>query len=75
VTKGEKFRLSQTTYGLDSDKNPIRIPIDSVVEVLTGEQNQEHMVEVDWKGTIVKVFAPHVQERGIPVRISHAKGS
>jgi hypothetical protein len=45
-----------------------------VIEVVTGEENQERMVEVDWEGTRVLVFAVDVQDRGIPVESSHAKG-
>ena len=67
MTKGQKFRLSQSTYGLDSGKQPIQVPIDSVVEVLTGEVDDHRMVEVDWQGTRVMLFAVDVQDRGIPV--------
>ena len=45
-----------------------------MIEVVTGEENQERMVEVDWEGTRVLVFAVDVQDRGIPVESSHAKG-
>ena len=71
MTKGAKFRLSQATYGVDSDKHPIRMPVDSVIEILTGEENRENMVEVDWNGTIVNLFLRDIQDRGIPVEPSH----
>jgi hypothetical protein len=65
--KGQKFRLSKSTYGLDSGRQPIQVPINSVVEVLTGEVDKQRMVEVDWQGTRVMLFAEDVQDRGIPV--------
>ena len=77
VTQGMKFRLSRSTLGfvfVDSGKRAIKVPTDSVIEVLTGEVNELHMVEVDWQGTRVMLFVVDVQERGIPVKSSHSKG-
>jgi len=74
--KGEKFRLSQPTSGVASlDLQIIVIPADSMIEVLTSKENHHQMVEVDWRGTTVMLFARDIQDRGIPVKRSHAKGS
>jgi hypothetical protein len=72
VTKGAEFRLSQPTLGVDSDRHTVQIPLGSVIKVLTGEENQERMVDVDWDGTIVKLFVQDIQVRGIPVKATHA---
>jgi hypothetical protein len=49
--------------------------VDSVIEVLTGEENHERMVEVDWEGVKVMLFAQDVEERGIPLNRRRAKAS
>ena len=71
VTKGAEFRLSQPTLGVDSDRHTVQIPLGSVIQVLTGE-DQQRMVEVDWDGAIVKLFVQDIQVRGIPVKATHA---
>ena len=71
MTKGVKFRLSQPTCGIASKglgMKAILLPQDSVIEVLTTRENDNRMLEVDWEGTTIMLFARDVQERGVPLK-------
>jgi len=74
--KGAKFRLSRPTSGVASlDLQIIVIPAESTIEVLNSKENHHQMVEVDWGGTTVMLFARDIQDRGIPVKRSRTKTS
>ena len=74
--KGQKFRLSQPTCGVVAlGRQIIVIPTDSIIEVLVGKQDHHQMVEVDWKGTTVMLFARDIQDRGTPIKRPHAKSA
>ena len=69
VTKGEKFRLSQPTCGvIFLERQIIVIPTDSVIQVVTVRQDNHQMVEVDWNGATLRLFARDIQDRGIQVK-------
>ena len=61
-----KFRLRNPTFGVtlkDGKMRPILIPKDSVIEVLDLQQTQR-MLNVDWEGVFVRLFAQDIEERG-----------
>jgi len=47
----------------DGKMRPILIPKDSVIEVLDLQQTQR-MLNVDWEGVFVRLFAQDIEERG-----------
>ena len=68
LTKRKRFRLSKATMGvrLEGGKavDTVQIPCDSVIEIVSGIETQQKMIEIDWRGLRVMVFARDVQDRG-----------
>lgn len=66
VTTRAKFRLSTPTFGItakDGKMRPILVPKASIIEVLDLQETQR-MVNVDWDGVLIRLFAQDIQERG-----------
>ena len=42
----------------------ILIPKDSVIKIVSRIENRHRMIEIEWAGTIVLLFAQDVRERG-----------
>ena len=69
--QGDKFRLITATLGIlsnDGHRIPVKIPKNATIEVLTGLLNHERMVEVQWEGHVVMMFAQDVRERCKSIR-------
>jgi len=40
------------------------VPKDSVIEIVNGIENRHRMIEIEWAGTTLLLFAQDVRERG-----------
>ena len=67
MKKSARFRLGTPTFGLtshDGETRPILIPAGSVVQIVSGIEDSQRMVEVHWDGVNVMMFVQDVQARG-----------
>lgn len=73
MAKAGALRLSMPAWGLranDGETRMILVPEGSVIQVTDQVENRQHMVEVDWDGFIVKLFAQDIRERGELIRFA-----
>ena len=78
VRKGERIRLMIPTFGLtsqDGQTRPVPIAKDSVIEIVSGTEDRQRMVEIDVNGVKAMMFVQDIQERGFLIERSRAKGS
>ena len=66
--KRESYRLKvpvlATLYSVGRQKLPTTIPAGVAVTVIDGDIQSDRLVDVDWDGTIVMVFAQDLRQRG-----------
>jgi hypothetical protein len=68
VLTGKRFKLRRETLGIESqdgDRVAVRVPSDSIVEVISGPTEHDmRMVQVHWKGRALVMFAEDIRQRG-----------
>jgi len=72
VTARSRLRLSTATWGVRSangEKCMVLIPEDSVIKIVSRIENRHGMIEVEWAGTVVLLFAQDVRERGESIEV------
>ena len=47
----------------------VLIPEDSVIKIVSRIENRHGMIEVEWAGTVVLLFAQDVRERGESIEV------
>ena len=79
MTKDECYRLSKSTFGVRLEEGKrsltVAIPRDSVIKIVSPVETPQKMIEVDWHGLRVMMFAKDVHERGVLVDCSGAEAS
>jgi hypothetical protein len=67
MIKSDRFRLSKDTFGVRLEEgkpgDTVLIPGDAVIEII-GAVDRNNMIEVDWLGFHVVVFAADIQDCG-----------
>jgi hypothetical protein len=67
---GKQFRLERATLAVavaDGCRHAISIPVGSILKVVSGPNNGDGMVNVNWNGRIVEMFEIDVDVRGTEI--------
>ena len=80
---GMQFKLTRSSIAIDVEdaiRQPLTIPDEAIVEVVSGTVDRHGLVDVFWQGRTVAVFASSLSVRnavvqraatcGMPVRVS-----
>ena len=65
---GKRFRMTRDTLAIDSSgekRTAVAVPTGEIVEVIRGPRPDDtRMVDVEWNGRILVMFAEDVEGRG-----------
>jgi hypothetical protein len=67
---GKRFRLTVATFCIESKvgrRQAIRVPVDSVLKVLSGPRPDKRFVDVVWDQRVLEMFAEDLKERGVEI--------
>jgi hypothetical protein len=67
---GKRYRLNTPTLAImvhDGQHSSVTVPAGDVVKVTSGPLDENRLVEVEWKGKVLLMFAIDLRERGEPV--------
>jgi len=69
---GKRFRLERATLAVgtrdDGKRRAVTIPAGSVIQVASGPDNGNGMVNVRWDGEIIEMFLIDLDVRGTEIR-------
>ena len=64
---GKRYRLKNSTLAImvhNGQHLPLTVPVGSVVQVAAGRLNENRLVDVEWQGKPLKMFAADLRNRG-----------
>jgi hypothetical protein len=68
ISKGQIFKLHESTLGIHTDpagsRMPITIPPDALVTIMTAHVNGNPLIEITWETKSMMIFAIDLQNRG-----------
>ena len=67
---GKRFKLERATLAVadaDGRRRAISIPVGSILKVVSGPNNGDGMVNVNWNDRIVEMFEVDVNVRGTEI--------
>jgi len=81
VITGKRFKLSRPTVGIklvDEETSIVRLPADSVIDVLSGPNangkvHDKGIVYVIWEENTVAMFAADIEARGTEINAQSAQ--
>jgi hypothetical protein len=68
---GKRFKLDRDTLAVDSidgKRRAVKIPAGSIIQVASGPNNGDGMVNIHWEGRIIEMFEVDVNVRGTEIR-------
>jgi hypothetical protein len=69
---GKRFRLERATLGVgirdDGKRRAVTIPVGSVIQLASGPDNGNGMVNVRWDGQAIEMFLVDLDVRGSEIR-------
>ena len=67
---GKRYRLNTPTLAImvhDGQHSSVTVPAGDIVQVTDGPLDENRLVEVEWEGKVLLMFAVDLRERGEPV--------
>jgi hypothetical protein len=67
---GKRFKLERATLAVssaDGRRKAVSIPVGAIIQVVSGPNNGDGMVNVNWDGRIVEMFEIDVNVRGTEI--------
>lgn len=67
MSSGDRFRIVTPTLAVASEAGQrviVTVPKDAIIRVLSGPLQDERMVDVQWQGRRLLMFAQDLRERG-----------
>ena len=62
--RSKQFQLCKGTVAYDGKRELVRIPPDSIINLLSEKADKDGTVAVLWEGKIFRMFLVDVEERG-----------
>lgn len=63
--QGKHLRLTSPTIAIQtSDRRAITVPAGESITLLASSGDDGHLIDVDWKGVNLRMFAQDVRDRG-----------
>jgi hypothetical protein len=72
---GKRFKLERATLGvghIEGKRRAVTVPVGATLNVVSGP-NREGMLNVDWDGQVLEMFAVDVDVRGTEIKDQSAK--